>query len=202
MKSHVVPRGKTPRLFRVASLGFTLTELLVSVAILSVVLAGVLFAHVFGLSMFQVTKTKLNATDDTRKVLGKLAQEIRTSRATAIGNVKAGNFEGLLDGEKQQGTALMIHSSTNASKFIIYFVNPSDQSLRRTTSTPGSAVILAESVTNALVFSARNHSGTILTNNQNNRVVHVNLEFYQPRSHLQQADYYKLETSVTRRALE
>jgi len=193
MKSYVVPR---------TSSGFTLSELLVSVAILSVVLAGVLFAHVYGLSMFQVTKTKLNATDDARKVLGKLAQEIRACRVTAIGNVKAGNFEALLDGETQQGTALMIRPSTNASKFIIYFVNLSDQTFRRTTSAPGSAVVLAESVTNALVFSARNYSGTVLTNNQNNRVIHVNLEFFEPRSHLQMADYYKLETSVTRRALE
>ena len=202
MKSYVVFRGKTPRRFRAAIYGFTLPELLVAVAIFSVVLTGVLFAHVFGLSMFQVTKAKLSTTDDTRKVLGKLAGEIRTCRTTTVGNVKAGVFEALMDGETQQGTALMIRPSTNASKFVIYFVNPSDQTFRRTTSTPGSAVILAESVTNLFVFSARNHAGTVLTNRQNNRVIHVNLEFYQPRSHFHVADYYKLETSVTRRALE
>lgn len=202
MKSYVVPRGVKPRLPRGSGSGFTITELLVAVAILSVVLAGVLFAHVFGLSMFQLTKAKLNALDDTRKVISKMTQEIRACRATSIGNVKAGEFEALLDSEKQQGTALMIRPSTNASKFIIYFVNPSDQTFRRTTSTPGSAVIIAESVTNSLIFSARNHSGTVLTNNQNNRVIHATLECYEPRSHLQVADYYKLETSVTRRALE
>ncbi|HEX5218850.1 MAG TPA: prepilin-type N-terminal cleavage/methylation domain-containing protein [Verrucomicrobiae bacterium] len=182
--------------------GFTITELLVATAILSVVLGGVLFAHIFGLSMFQLTRTKLNALDDTRKVMGRMTQEIRACRAASVGNVKAGKFEALLDGEKQQGTALLIRSSTNTSKFIIYFVNPSDQTFRRTTSTPGSAVIIAESITNSLVFSARNHSGAILTNNQNNRVIHANLEFFAPRSHLQPPDYYKMETSVTRRALE
>ena len=202
MKSYVAPRGMQPRFLRASTSGFTITELLVAVAVLSVVLAGVLFAHVFGLSMFQLTKTKLNALDDTRKVISKMTQEIRACRTTAVGNVKAGKFESLLDGEKQQGTALLIRPSTNASKFIIYFVNPSDQTFRRTTSTPGSAVIIAESVTNSFVFSARNHSGTVLTNNQNNRVIHANLEFYEPRSHLQVADYYKVETSVTRRALE
>ena len=202
MKSYVVPRGRTPRSCRASTSAFTLTELLVSVAILSVVLAGVLIAHVFGLSMFQITRTKLKATDDTRKVMGKLAQEIRTCRTTAIGNVKGGVFEALLDGEAQQGTALMIRPTTNASKFIVYFVNPSDQTFRRTTSTPGSAVILAESVTNRAVFSARNYSGAVLTNSQNNRVIHVNLEFHQPASHQRVPDYYKLETSITRRALE
>jgi prepilin-type N-terminal cleavage/methylation domain-containing protein len=202
MKSYVVPRGVKPRFLRASISGFTITELLVATAILSIVLAGVLFAHIFGLSMFQLTRTKLNALDDTRKVITRMTQEIRACRATSIGNVKAGKFESLLDGEKQQGTALLIRSSTNASKFIIYFVNPSDQTFRRTTSAPGSAVILAESITNSMVFSARNHSGTVLTNNQNNRVIHANLEFFEPRSHLQAADYYKVETSVTRRALE
>ena len=202
MKSYVVPRGKTSRFLRVPIHGFTLPELLVAIAIFSVVLTGVLFAHGYGLSMFQVTKTKLNAIDDTRKVMGKMTHEIRTCRTTAIGNVKAGVFEALLDGEMQQGTALMIRPSTNTSKFIVYFVNASDHTLRRTTSTPGSAVILAESVTNAVIFSARNHSGTVLTNKQNNRVIHVNLTFHEPQSHLPVADYYKLETSVTRRSLE
>ena len=202
MKSYVVPRGKMPRLFRAAISGFTLPELLVAITIFSVVLTGVMFAHIFGLGMFHVTKTKLNATDDTRKVISRMAEEIRTCRTTAVGNVKAGVFEALLDGEVQQGTALMIRPSTNASRFIIYFVNSSDQTLRRTTSAPGSAVILAESITNSFVFSARNYAGVVLTNNQNNRVIHINVELYQPRSHLQVADYYKLETSVTRRALE
>ncbi|MFO1515098.1 MAG: hypothetical protein U1F83_19700 [Verrucomicrobiota bacterium] len=108
----------------------------------------------------------------------------------------------LLDGEKQQGTALLIRPTTNTANFIIYFVNPSDQTFRRTTSTPGSAMVLAESITNSLVFRAQDYRGNVLTNNQNNRVIHVNLEFYQPRRYMQVADYYKLETSVTRRALE
>jgi prepilin-type N-terminal cleavage/methylation domain-containing protein len=202
MKSYVVPRDVKPRLCRKSTSGFTITELLVAIAILSIVLAGVLFAHVYGLRMFQLTRTKLNALDDARKVMSRMTEEIRTCRTTAVGNVKAGLFEALLDGELQQGTALMIRPSTNASKFVIYFVNPSDQTFRRTTSTPGSAVIVAESITNALVFSARNHAGTVLTNNQNNRVIHANLEFYEPRSYVQAADYYKMETSVTRRALE
>ena len=104
-----------------------------------------------------------------------------------------------LDGEIQQGTGLLIRPTTNSTQYVIYFVNPSDQTFRRTTSTPGSATVVAESVTNSVVFSAQDHLGQVLTNNQNNRVIHVNLEFYQPKRHLQIADYYKLETSVTRR---
>jgi hypothetical protein len=42
----------------------------------------------------------------------------------------------------------------------------------------------------------------VLTNNQNNRVIHLTLEFFQKPRQGVVADYYKLETSVTRRALE
>jgi endo-1,4-beta-D-glucanase Y len=154
------------------------------------------------LSMFQITRTTLNATDDARKTIGRMANEIRTCKDMWVGNVTNGVFEARLDGEKQQGTSLLINPATNADNFIIYFVNPSDNTFRRTTSTPASAVILAESITNTVVFSAQDYRGKVLTNNQKNRVIHFTLEFYQPKRHLQIADYYKLETSMTPRALE
>jgi hypothetical protein len=152
--------------------------------------------------MFRLTATKLNATGDARKTIGKMANEIRTCKTSWVGNVRNGVFEGLLDGETQQGTSLMICPTTNLANFIIYFVNPTDKTFRRTTSAPGTATVLAQSITNTVVFRAQDYQGKVLTNNQNNHVVHVNLEFYQPKLRLQLADYYKLETSVTRRALE
>jgi hypothetical protein len=119
-----------------------------------------------------------------------------------VGTITNGAFAGKINGEAQRGSGLLIYPTTNTTQFIVYFVNPADQTFRRTTSTPGSATIVAESVTNAMVFSAQDHRGTVLTNNQNNRVIHMNLEFYQAARRMQPADYYKLETSVTRRALE
>ncbi|NOS70236.1 MAG: type II secretion system protein [Verrucomicrobia bacterium] len=182
--------------------GFTLPELLVAISIFLLLISGIISAHLFGLSMFRITETKLNATADARKVIGKMANEIRTCTSTKVGNINSGSFVGKLDGEKQEGSGLMIYPTTNAANFILYFVNPSDRTFRRTTSTPGSAVILAESVTNSVLFSARNYVGTVLTNSQNNRVIHLNLEFYHSPRFGQPADYYKLETSVTRRALK
>jgi len=182
--------------------GFTLPELLIAITLFVLLLGGIIFAHLFGLSMFRITETKLNATASARQVLGNFANEIRTCKSAEVGNIKNGDFVALLDGETQQGSGLLIYPSTNAANFIIYFVNPFDQTFRRTTSTPGSATILAESVTNALVFSAQDFLGKVLTNNVNNRVIHLNLEFHQPRRYRQIADCYKLETAVTRRSLE
>lgn len=182
--------------------GFTLAEVLIAVTVMLLLVSGIVFANLFGLRMFQITETKISATDGARKTLGKLADEVRSSKKLWVGNVHNGVFEALLDGETQQGTGLLICPTTNTANYIIYFLNPSDQTFRRTTSSPDSAVILADSVTNIMVFSAQDFSGNTLTNNQNNRVIHVNLEFYQPKRFLEVADYYHLETSITRRDLE
>lgn len=182
--------------------GFTLPEVLIASTVLLLLVSGIVFANLFGLSMFRITETKLNATDEARQTIGKMANEIRTCKSTWIGNVTNGVFVALLDGETQQGGGLLIYPNTNAANYIVYFVNPSDKTFRRTTSTPGNATVLAGSITNTVVFRAQNHLGSVLTNNQNNRVIHLDLEFYQPKRQLQIADYYKLETSVTRRALE
>lgn len=185
---------------RRSSRGFTLPELMVAITIFAFVMLGVVFAHLFGLSLFRITENSLTATDDTRKIMGRMVNEIQTSRNVFIGNITSGAFAGMLDGETQRGSALLIRPTTNTANYIIYFVNSADQTLRRTTGAPGSATVLAESITNSLAFSAQDFSGAVLTNNQNNRVIHINLEFYQPRRRQQVADYYKLETSITRRA--
>jgi prepilin-type N-terminal cleavage/methylation domain-containing protein len=184
---------------------FTLPEVMVAMTVFSFVITGVIFAHLYGLSMFRITETSLKATASARKAAGRITDEIRTCNKALIGDVKlvsgTNKFVGLLDGEKQQGGGLLIYPTTNLSRFIVYFVNPSDQTFRRTTEQPGSAVILAGSITNKVVFRAENPiSGQVLTNNANNRVFHFNLEFYQPRRYKQMAEYYKLESSVTRRA--
>ncbi len=189
------PRSSQRRSLTLGS-GFTLPELLISITVFSLLVIGIVFANLYGLSMFRITETTLNATDDARKTIGKMADEIRTSKDSWVGNVKTGAFIAQLDGEIQQGTSLLI---SNDASYVMYFVNPSDQTFRRTTSTPGSAIVIAESVTNAVVFSERDHLGNVLTNNQNNRVIHLNLQFYQAKRHMQVADYYQLETSVTRR---
>ncbi len=176
--------------------GFTLPELLISISVFSLLVMGIIFANLYGLSMFQITETTLNATDDARKTIGRMTDEIRVSNGVYIGNVQNGTNATLLDGEIQQGSSLLI---SNSADYIIYFVNPSDRSFRRTTSAPNSTTVMAEFVTNAVVFSAQDHLGTVLTNNQNNRVIHLNLEFYQAKRANQIAQYYKLETSVTRR---
>ncbi len=179
---------------------FTLPELLVALTVFSFVTAGVIFAHLYGLTMFYVTENSLTTTAAARQVAGKLTDEIRTSSSVLIGNVNSGVFAARLNGELQEGNGLAIYPTANASNYVIYFVNSADQTLRRTTEKTNSTVILAESITNAVVFRAENHLGQTQTNKLNNRVIHFNFEFYHPRRQQLVADYFKLESSVTRRA--
>ena len=182
--------------------GFTLTEILIAMAVFGLVIGGILSAHVFGLRMLQINQTKLTATEWSRNNFGKITSEIHGCNSVQVGTITNGSFAALLDGEVQSGDGLLIYPTTATNHFIVYFLNHSDQTFRRTTEQAGSAIILAEGVTNGLAFTARDLSGNVLTNSQNNRVIHVLLEFFKPELFLQSANFYKMEMSVTRRALQ
>lgn len=190
------PPGSRP------SAAFTLSELLIAITVFLLLVGGIVGANLFGLRMYQIAENKLDATDRARKALGKMTDEIRACKTTWIGSVSNGVFVARLDGELQTGGGLLINPTTNAASFIMYFLNPSDQSFRRTTSAPVTTTVLAQHITNSVIFCAEDCLGNVLTNNQNNRVIHLTLEFFQKPRQGVVADYYKLETSVTRRALE
>jgi type II secretory pathway pseudopilin PulG len=179
--------------------GFTLAELLIAISVFMFVISGIVFANLYGLKMYRITETTLNASDDVRKAIGRMTDEIRTCKGTWIGNVRNGVFEARLDGETQQGMGLLIQPTPNLTNVVIYFVNPSDKTFRRTTGASDTVTILAQSITNSVVFTSHDFRGNVLTNTQNNRVIHMQLEFYQPKRAMQISEYQKLETSVTRR---
>ena len=181
--------------------GFTLPEILIAMTVFLFVVGGIISANLFGLRMFQITETKLNVTKWSRETIGKITGEVHACNDLQVGNVTNGVFEGLLDGETQQGNALQIYPTANTNNYIIYFVNLADQTFRRTDQS-SNAMILADSITNTLAFSAQDLSGNMLTNSQNNQVIHLTLEFYQPARFMQGADYYKLETSVKQRVVQ
>ena len=178
---------------------FTLPELMVSVAIFILLVGGVVSANMFGLKMFQIVENKLNASADARRVVGVLMDEVHSCETFQIGTFTNGIFTGLPLGAPQIGPALIVYPTTNTTNFIMYFVNPADLRFRRATSVPGSTRVVAQSVTNAIdLFRAQDYLGNVLTNMQNNTVLHLKLEFYQAARFGVPPDYYKLETSTTR----
>lgn len=199
MKLPVPSSGRSRGVRTARAAAFTLAELLLTLAVFSLLMGGILCANLFGLRMMQVSRAKLSATDQARKTVGKMTDEIRNCKSAWVGTVTNGVFTGHLDGELQTGGGLLIRPTTNAADFIVYYINPADRTFRRTTSQAGTTTVLARSVTNAVIFRAQDYLGTILTNNQNQRVIHVCLECFEPGSQPPASDYYKLETSVARR---
>jgi len=183
---------------RSRSRGFTLPEILIALTIFLFLVAGIISANLFGLRMFQMTETKLNVTRWSRETVERLMDEVHNCNSAQIGSITNSTFEGLLLGELQQGTALLIYPTSDTNNRLIYFVNTADQTFRRTS--PTNTVILADSITNTMPFSAQDFSGNVLTNTMNNQVIHLTLEFYQPERFMQRADYYKLETAMKARA--
>jgi type II secretory pathway pseudopilin PulG len=186
--------------WRSGELAFTLPELMVTVAILILLVGAMVSTNLFGLRMFQIEETKLNASDEAHKIVGVLMDEIHSCDSFQIGIVTNGTFTGLPLGAAQIGPALIVYPTTNTTNFIVYYVNAADQKFRRTTNARGSTKILAQSVTNVTdLFRAQDYQGNLLTNSQDNTVLHLKLEFYEATRYGVPPDYYKLETSATRR---
>ena len=188
--------------------GFTLTEVMVATAIFSIVIAGTIGANIFGLRLYQITKAKLGASDEAREAVSRLVNEIRSAKIVRVGSGTAAGFTNVSMGAPQLGNALQIYPTTNTSTYIRYYWDPSDKRFKRMTDSGNSTIVVANFISNNIVFRAEDHLGTVLTNNQNNRVINVKLEFFQIQYPIVEVgpgglfDYYKLETRITRRALE
>jgi len=187
---------------------FTLTEVMVATAVLTMAMAGSLLAHLFGARMNEITKSKLGANQEAREAINLMVDEIRSAKTVEVGNGGLSGFTQAAAGTQQAGTAIQIYPGTDTNDFVRYFWDSGDKQLKRTVDGTNSLSIVAHFITNSVVFSAERWDGTVLTNNDNNRVIGLTLQFYQmqypiitigPGSYY---DFYQLRTKITRRALE
>ncbi len=187
---------------------YTLAEIMVASALFSLVILGSVGANIFGLRMYGITKAKLGASDEAREAVSRLVNEVRGAKVVRVGNGSLSSFTPIPMGQAQAGNALQIFPTTNSTPFIRYFWDSTDTRFKRTSDGAGASVVVANFITNQIVFRAEDHLGNVMTNGQNNRVVNLKLEFYQIQYPIVNIgpgglfDYYKLETRITRRALE
>ena len=64
---------------------FTITELLVTLMVTMLVMAGLISAYLFGLRLYEFTKPKLSASDHARKTVGRLIGELRSADRIRVG---------------------------------------------------------------------------------------------------------------------
>ncbi len=189
--------------------GFTLTELMVTIAVSSMVVGGVILSHITGLKMYEIAKAKLGITDDTRLAVSLLVNEVRTGKTIRVGratNFTTLSFTPATDGSLQEGNAVQIYPTSGSTPCIQYYLNTNTAKLFRSLNGTNPRLI-AENVTNAVVFTSEDYLGNVLTQNQDNRVLAVTLNFYQlpfnsTRGGTNQvAEGYTAQTKIARRVL-
>jgi prepilin-type N-terminal cleavage/methylation domain-containing protein len=186
---------------------FTLPEILISMAIFVMIATLVVSSQLYGFKMFHMVRPRLSASDEARTLTGRLIDEVRTAHLVRVGNGTATTFTEPPYGAWQQGNALQIYPGTNTNTFVRYFWNSSDQSLKRITEDPLDLVTIAHAVSNSVVFTAEDFQGKVLTNNFNNRVIGVKLQFFElhyPRRAVGPGnlyEFYQISTKVTRRKI-
>ena len=63
---------------------FTLTEVMVASAIFSIAMGSFLMVQLFGMRMHMLSRAKLTASDDARRVMTTLANEIKSCKLVSV----------------------------------------------------------------------------------------------------------------------
>jgi prepilin-type N-terminal cleavage/methylation domain-containing protein len=186
----------------------TLVEVMVTTAIFSILMLGIIASSIFGLKMYGITQAKLGASDDARKALSKITDEIHSAWNVRIGNGSLSSFTELGIGSNQIGSAIQIYATSNTNDWVRYYYDSADTLLKRTEDGTNAASVMAHSIATNLIFSVEDYTGTILTNNYNNRVIGLNLQIKQFQYPVTVVgvgyyfDFYQLKTKITRRKIE
>lgn len=206
MKSPHLLTGPARARNRRREVAFTLAELMISMSLLSLVIIGALYAHLFGLRVFNICATRLSASQSSRSALSRLCEDIRSGRLLYVGNGSSSGFTNIPLNRPRSGNALQVFPSTTTNSYFVYFMDPGAQALKRFDSASGSVQLVSPFITNQVVFTAEDYAGNTLTNDQNNRIIKLDLEFYQWEFPVAQVgayyDSYHLQTRIARRSIQ
>jgi hypothetical protein len=214
----------SPDIFRGRRAGFTIVEMLIAMTAFIFLIAAVVSIQLFAVRIFQLAATKLTATEDGRKTVNFIREQVREAKLIYVGtysstNAGTGIFS-VVGNTNQVGSALFVSPTNTAAFGTIFFQNPATTNLcsvsitnatldatgATLTGTVGNLATDALFVTNNNnVFQAERYDGTVLTDNSDNRIIHVTLQFSQleyPVAGIGAGamyDYYQLHTRATRR---
>jgi prepilin-type N-terminal cleavage/methylation domain-containing protein len=192
--------GRSP-----AAAAFTLVEMMVAVAVFSLVILMTVAMQVYAMRVYTLAATKLTATEEARATMNDIRDQVRASRLVYVGNytnvsgVPPIDFVPISNGNPQQGNALMIYPNTTTNNFTLVYLQVDNgssigssvnggnipagtNSLILLTFTNGTMEIsndIADYITNQIVFDSENFMGSVLSTNQNNYLIHLTLNFSQ-----------------------
>jgi prepilin-type N-terminal cleavage/methylation domain-containing protein len=187
---------------------FTMPEMMIVMSIFTLLVLALVSCQLFGMRMQRISETKLAGTAAGRKALNQVRNEILQGKILTVGNGNNLSFTPVPDNNAQIGNALQISFTTNTGSYVRYYLDTNDNNFKRTTSLNSTPLVLASFITNQMVFQAEDYRGTVLTDNKNNRVIHMMLAFYRWEYPIATAgsggmyDYFQLQTRITRRTIE
>lgn len=196
------PRSARPHAHQAA---FTLSEVLVATGILLIVFGGNVASHLFGMKIMEKSNARAGASTDARENIRTLMAEVCSAKSIAVGTGSQSAFTESGMNVQQKGSALQIYPTTNTNVFVRYYLNSSAKTLNRMTN-GASGLVVASGIKNTDLFAAEDVLGNIVSNNQNNCVIGLNLQF----QHLQYTNMlvgsnsfytsYQVRTKLARRA--
>jgi prepilin-type N-terminal cleavage/methylation domain-containing protein len=195
------PNNRVPP-FENPAQGFTLVEMMVALAIFTLVILVTVATQVYAARVYTLAATKLSATTSARMALNDIRDKIRQGQIVNVGNYfwtgndpAATNFATISDGNQQQGNAVIVYpSSANTNSFTLMFLQPGSGTNYAIGSPSSTNCLIVETytngmlmqsndvanfITNQLIFTAQDYANNILTNNVNNRVIQIQLFFSQ-----------------------
>jgi hypothetical protein len=200
--------------------GFTLLEAFYSSTLFCVLLIGAAVSmQIFGMRIYSLGRTKLAATAGALKVLDHVRNDIRGALTSDIGNLSTvsdpSTFTLCPTNTAIEGAALRLYSTTNSVPFTIYYLDTSTTTNNFMMAMTSDGVnftttTLASYITNTVVFCEEDCAGNLLSNYANNRIIRMELDFYQweyPLGYVSGAagdayDSYRLTTRISRRLLQ
>jgi prepilin-type N-terminal cleavage/methylation domain-containing protein len=195
--------------------GFTLSEIMVAMAIFSLIVAAICTLQLFAMRIYTLGSTKLSATRDARQTLNGLREGIRSSKVCYVGTYSNGTgFTRIPTGSIQMGNALEF-ATTNATRtnYMVYYLDnwdPTNTLFSISNNLANTLTAQARYVTNYYCFFGENYQGSNTTDYENNTVIRVVLQFYRweyplgfvGTNALNAYDFYYITTRIGHRALD
>ncbi|HEY1790977.1 MAG TPA: hypothetical protein VGJ73_22705 [Verrucomicrobiae bacterium] len=192
--------------------GFTVVEMLLVAGVFALLVTWMVSSQIYGMRVYTLVDTKLVATAGARQVISSLRDQIREANSVYIGNCSSSwtTYADVTNGSLQ-GNAIEIYPTVNATPFLVCYLDTRTVTnhLMLYNSALGTTNDLCDYMTNRTIFDAEDMYGNVLTNNENNRVIGIMMQFSKweyPIAHIgtnniDQFDYYQLRTRATRRAI-
>jgi prepilin-type N-terminal cleavage/methylation domain-containing protein len=187
----------------------TLVEMMITMAIFSIVVAALAYAQIFGMRQDQLVESKLGASDASRMAFEQLSREVRGASMINIGTVSSGNWGSwsmATNGSLQVGNAIQLYLNATNSNYILYYFNttiPGNTTLCRWHTGDATNTYVAYALTNwynsPLQFVCEDYAGNTNSTRTTKNCIHFILGFAQYQYPLTRVgsnylyDFYKLE---------